>query len=249
MDTNANRLFSEMLKNLRKNYPIFQYSGTKVNSEITAQWGATSRPNHYLFEERLETITAIAKAKALKYRYEKEEQTVLSFEKLIIELCPENISLAKDTHYILEKAIKLDNITRKYNSDWARISINEESINALMTGPIYYGADYDEFIASAVDFKSKEIQKRFLEEISIYFNDIIDFKNIKEIEIKDKSLESLNQAIIHKSKVLDVIELPEGGLFICVDVNKRFQDGDTISTTSASMLSLEYSLLNFIVIP
>mgnify|MGYP003292108038 CR=1 FL=1 len=249
MDTNANRLFSEMLKNLRKNYPIFQYSGTKVNSEITAQWGATSRPNHYLFEERLETITAIAKAKALKYRYEKEEQTVLSFEKLIIELCPENISLAKDTHYILEKAIKLDNITRKYNSDWARISINEESINALMTGPIYYGADYDEFIASAVDFKSKEIQKRFLEEISIYFNDIIDFKNIKEIEIKDKSLESLNQAIIHKSKVLDVIELPEGGLFICVDVNKRFQDGDIISTTSASMLSLEYSLLNFIVIP
>ncbi len=238
-----------MLKNLRKNYPIFQYSGIKVNSEITAQWGATSRPNHYLFEERLETITAIAKAKALKYRYEKEEQTVLSFEKLIIELCPENISLAKDTHYILEKAIKLDNITRKYNSDWARISINEESINALMTGPIYYGADYDEFIASAVDFKSKEIQKRFLEEISIYFNDIIDFKNIKEIEIKDKSLESLNQAIIHKSKVLDVIELPEGGLFICVDVNKRFQDGDIISTTSASMLSLEYSLLNFIVVP
>ena len=248
MGTNTNRLFSEMLKNLRKNYPIFQYSGTKVNSEITAQWGATSPHNCYLFQERLDTITAIAKAKALKYRYEKEEQTLLSFEKLIIELCPENISLAKATHAILEKAIKLDNITRKYNSDWPRITINEESINALMTGPIYYGADYDEFIASAVDFKSEENQKCFLEEISLEFNDIIDFKNIKEIEVKDESLEYLNKMTIHKSKALDIIEFPNGCCMIGVDANKRFKDGDIISTNSATILSLEDSRLNFVVI-
>lgn len=246
MKLDTNKPFN-ILKSLKK-YPIFGYSGTTVNSEITRQWGANSPHNYYLFTERLETITAIAKAKALKHYYEKTEKTILSFEGLIMELCPENISLAKETHSILEKAIKLDNITRKYNSDWPRITINEESINALMTGPIYYGADYDEFIASAVDFKSEEHQKCFLEEISLDFNDIIDFKYIKEIEIKDESLETLNQAIIHKSKVLDVIELPKGGLLICVDVNKRFQDGDIISTTSASILSLEDSHLNFVVI-
>lgn len=246
MGTNTNRFFSEMLKNLRKDYPIFKYSGEKVNNEITAQWGANSPHNYYLFQERLETITAIAKAKALKYRYEREEQTVLSFEKLIIELCPENISLAKETHSILEKAIKLDSITRKYNFE---IAFNEDSINALMTGPLYYGADYDEFIASALDFKSKEHQKYFLEEISLDFNDIIEFQHIKEIEIKYENLECLNQAIIHKSKALDIIEFPQGDLLICIDVNKRFQDGDIISTTSASMYLLENCFLKFVIIP
>lgn len=246
MGTNTNRFFSEMLKNLRKDYPIFKYSGEKVNNEITAQWGSNSPHNYYLFQERLETITAIAKAKALKYRYEREEQTVLSFEKLIIELCPENISLAKETHSILEKAIKLDSITRKYNFE---IAFNEDSINALMTGPLYYGADYDEFIVSALDFKSKEHQKYFLEEISLDFNDIIEFQHIKEIEIKDENLESLNQAIIHKSKALDIIEFPQGDLLICIDVNKRFQDGDIISTTSASMYLLENCFLKFVIIP
>lgn len=251
METNTNRLFfSEILKNIRKNYPIFQYSGTKLNSEITAQWGVTSSQNCYLFQERLETITAIAKAKALKYRYEKEEQTVLSFEKLIIELCPKNISLAKETHFILEKAIKLDSITRKYNFDNSRIVFNEESINALITGPIYYDADYNEFVASALDFKSKELQKYFLEEISIDFNDIIEFQHIKEIEIKGENLEALNQSIIHKkNKALDIIEFPQGELLICIDVNKRFQDGDIISTTSASMYLLENCFLKFVIIP
>ena len=53
---------------------------------------------------------------------------------------------------------------------------------------------------------------------------------------------------IHKSKALDIIEFPNGCCMIGVDANKRFKDGDIISTNSATILSLEDSRLNFVVI-
>lgn len=42
---------------------------------------------------------------------------------------------------------------------------------------------------------------------------------------------------IYKSKTIDLLEAPENVYWLCVDVNKRFEDGEQISTDSAWIFS------------
>jgi len=60
---------------------------------------------------------------------------------------------------------------------------------------------------------------------------------LKKTNIVGKDLEYLNRMKIYKSKTIDLLEAPENVYWLCVDVNKRFEDGEQISTDSAWIFS------------
>lgn len=233
-------------------YPIFNYKGREIWNAIFESWGATAAPDYYMFSDRLKTIAAIAKAKALRYRFEKREGEVLSFENLLLELCPHNQELAKETTQILNKAIQIDksiqDLRQRTNFD-GRVNVSDESLDEIVTGPIYYGASYDEFISSAIDFQSADLNEIFTNEVLLDFEDPIYFDdNSTSKVIIDESLVYLNQMCIFKSKSFDLLKHPKGGYSLCIDVNKRFHNGDYISTGSAWMFGQERNNLSVVII-
>lgn len=233
-------------------YPIFNYKGREIWNAIFESWGATTTPDPYMFSDRLKKIAAIAKAKALRYRYEKREGEKLSFDNLLSELCPHNQELAKETAQLLNKAIQIDksiqDLRQRTNFD-GRVNISDDCLDEIVTGPIYYGASYDEFISSAIDFQSENLNETFTNEVLLDFEDPIYFDdNSTSKDIIDESLEYLNHMCIFKSKTFDLLKHPKGGFSLCIDVNKRFQDGDRISTDSARMFGQDRNNLYVVII-
>lgn len=234
-------------------YPIFNYKGREIWNAIFESWGATAAPDYYMFSDRLKTIAAIAKAKALRYRFEKREGEALCFEDLLLELCPHNQELAKETAQILNSAINIDksiqDLRQKHNFD-GRVNISDERLDDIVTGPVYHGASYDEFIASALNFKSEELNEMFTNEILLDFEYPIYFgeENETHEDVLDESLNYLNKMQIYKSRTFDILKTPKGGCFLCIDVNKRFNDGDFVSTESAWIFGQNTNRLSVVII-
>lgn len=222
-------------------YPIFDYVGREIYYAIFENWGATAAPDYYMFSKRLQNISSIVRAKAFKTRYEKHEVNKPSFREIINDLCDNDIELSDETFYILNTAISIDksiqNIRKKYNFYDGKVNISEENIDKLIGGPVYYGKSYDNFIASSINFESDELNEIFLNEVISSFEDPIYFSegNYEHLDIKDKNLDYLNKMTIYKSKTIDMLKLPTGTYVLCVDVNKRFNNGDLIKTDSAWM--------------
>ena len=219
-------------------FPIFDFWGWEIKDAIFKSWGASCTPDPFLFPKRLETITSIVKAKALRYRFETKNGERLKFEDLIDELCSADKELAEETAAVLNKAVRLETaieeFRKKYNFQ-VKIEFKDEDIDEIVSGPVYYGFSYDNFISSAVDFQSEDLNEIFLNEYLIDFERPIYFNEDNETHknVVDENLEYLNQMHIYKSKTLDMLKTPRGGFFLCVDVNKRFKNGDCISTDSA----------------
>lgn len=218
-------------------YPIFNYKGREIYNAIFESWGATAAPDYYMFSDRLKTIVSIAKAKALHYRFEKREGEKLGFNELLLELCPNNQELAEETAQLLEKAVKIDKSIqdlRNRNNFNGKVSIGDDSLDNIVTGPVYHGYSYDEFLLSAIDFQSDDLKEIFENEVLLDFEDPIYFdEEATHTDILDKSLEYLNEMIIYKSKTINMLKTPDKGYFLCIDANNRFKNGDKISTDSA----------------
>ena len=233
-------------------YPIFEYKGREIYNAIFESWGATAAPDHYMFSDRLKTIASIVKAKALHYRFEKREGEKLSFNELIFELCPDNQELAEEITRILEKAVRIDKSIqdlRKKTNYSDKVSVGDDSINDIVSGPIYYGSSYDEFILSAINFEPDDLNDIFENDVLLDFEDPIYFDdNATHIDVKDDSLDFLNRMIIYKSKTINLLKAPDRGYFLCVDANNRFRNGETISTDSAWIFGQERNNLSVVVI-
>jgi hypothetical protein len=172
---------------------------------------------------------------------------------LLLELCPHNQELAKETAQILNKAINIDKSIqdlRQSNNFDGRVNISDDSLDEIVTGPIYYGASYDEFISSAIDFHSEDLNEIFKNEVLHDFEDPIYFGEGGETreDVLNESLDYLNKMQIYKSRTLDILKTPKGGYLLGVDVDKRFNDGDYISTDSAWIFGQERNNLSVVVI-
>lgn len=235
-------------------YPILGFKGSEIKDAIFESWGATtSYDSPFLFSNRFETIASIVKAKTLRYRFEKRSGERLKFEEIVTELCPDNTELAEEIATLLNKAVRIDKSIQdlrkrtKYNG---KVGVNDNNIDEIVMGPIYYGALYDEFVSSAIDFQSDELNDIFMNEVLIDFEGPIYFGEGNEThkDVVDEDLDQLNKTHIYKSKTMDMLKLPNGGFHLCVDVNKRFKDGDCISTNSAWAFGQEYNRLGVIII-
>ena len=224
-------------------YPIFEFSGTDISNRIIECFLGENTALYF------DNIAAIAKAKALKHKFEQRNKKFLEFKDLIIQLCPDDPSFAENNVRMLEKAIDLENyiykIRRKYRV--FEVDIEKDKIIDLIT-PIYHGGEALTFIDYALDFKLEEIKELFLEDYYSYFTDPIKFGEMAtHVDIPEKDLEYLNQSIIYKSKTFDVIKIPNDYMF-CVDVNKRFKDGDRINTDKAWIFGQKESILKVVII-
>lgn len=222
-------------------YPIFDFSGTDISNRIIE---CSLGENTALYFDHL---AAIAKAKALKHKFEQRNKDLLEFKDLIIQLWPDNPSIAEETVCMLEKAIDLENyiykIRRKYRV--FEVEIDKNEILDLID-PVYHGEDA--FIDSAIDFKLDAIKELFLEDYLLFFSDPIEFGEMAtHVDVPEKDLEYLNQAIIYKSKTIDLIKLLDDYMF-CVDVNKRFNDGDRINTDKAWIFGQKKSALKVVLV-
>jgi len=233
-------------------FPIFQYKGMEIINAIFESWGASTAPDDYLFPDRLETIVSIVRAKAIRYRFEKHDDKILNFNELISELCPNNMELAEETSQLLNKAISIDNSIKAFRGKTKydlKINVNEDDVNEIVTGPIYYGASYDEFVSSAIDFDSDEIKEVFLNEVLLDFEDPIYFDDdATHTDVVEASLDYLNQMHIYKSRAMDLLKAQNGGYFLCIDANKRFNDGDCIKIDSAWIFGQKTSNLSVVII-
>ena len=226
-------------ENNESDYPIFKFSGTDISNKIIECFLGENTALYF------NHIAAIAKAKALKHKFEQRNKNLLEFKDLIIQLWPD---FAEEILCMLKKAIELenyidDNKRRKFRV--SEIEIDKDEIIDLID-PLYGGEDV--LIDSAIDFKLDEIKELFLEDYYYYFTDPIKFGEMAtHVDVLEKDLEYLNQAIIYKSKTIDVIKLPDDYMF-CVDVNKRFNDGDRINTDKAWIFGQKKSILKVVLI-
>lgn len=233
-------------------YPIFNYKGREIYNAVFESWGASSAPDYYMFSDRLKTVASIVKAKALHYRFEKRIGERLSFNELILELCPNNQELAEETARLLEKAVRIDKsiqgLRDRTNFD-GKVSVGDDNINEIVSGPIYFGSSYDEFMLSAINFESDELNDIFENEVLLDFEDPILFDdNAKHTDVLDESLEYLNKMIIYKSKTINLLKTPDKGYLLCIDANNRFKNGETISTDSAWIFGQERNRLSVVII-
>ena len=246
-------IFSALQEFVYPYYPIFDFKGREIKNAIIESWGASTMPEPYMFSDRLASIASIAKAKSLRYRFEKKEGERLTFEDLIKDLCPNNKDLAEETAILLNKAIRMDksiqDLRQKTNFDGI-VNVSDDSLEEIVTGPIYYGASYDEFISSAIDFQSEELNEILTNEVLLDFEDPIYFGEGNETheEVLNESLDYLNKMQIYKSRTLDILKTPKGGYLLSVDVDKRFNDGDYISTNSAWIFGQERNRLSVVII-
>lgn len=234
------------------NFSIFQYKGREIYEAIFESWGATTAPDCYMFSERLKTIASIVKAKALRYRYDALKGNNITFEELILELCPHNQDLAKETAHSLSKAIRVDKSIRdlrnRTNFD-GKVVVSEDSIEEIVSGPIYNGMAYDELVSSAIDFQPEDLNEMFEYEILIDFEDPIYFdEDSSYIDVIDKDLEYLNKMTIYKGKTMDLLKQPNGGYLLCVDAKRRFHNGDIVCTDSARILRFTRNNLSIVII-
>lgn len=225
-------------------YPIFDFSGKDISNRIIECFLGENTALYF------DNIAAIAKAKALKHKFEQRNKNLLEFKDLIIQLCPDDPSFAEKNVRMLEKAIDLENyiykIRRKYRV--FEVDIEKDKIIDLIYPTVYFGGEALTFIDYALDFKLEEIKELFLEDYYAYFTDPIKFGEMAtRVDISEKDIEYLNQAIIYKSKTIDVIKLPNDYMF-CVDVNKRFNDGDRINTDKAWIFGQKESILKVVII-
>lgn len=239
-------IFNELSKYILPYYPIFEYKDHEIYNAIFENWGATSAPDYYMFSNRLRNISSIVRAKAFKTRYEHHGEHKPDFREIIEELCDNNMELADEIFDILNTAISIDNSIRNFrnrNKHYeGKVSISEENINKLVSGPVYYGQAYDDFITSSINFESEELYETFFNEVILSFEDPIYFTSgsYERLEVKDESLDYLNKMTIFKSNTIDLVKLPTGGYMLCVDVNKRFKDGDLIKTDSSWIFNKNY---------
>ena len=219
------------------NHPIFKYTIDNVIDRVlqficAEQYGNEEK---HIYTSRLYTLIAISKAKALRHRFETEPEPVTCFNDLILQLCPDNPDLALKTTNVIETAIEFD---IKIQFDRSRgideTEFIEEDLDNFITGPLANKDDYDEFVSSALDYKDESNKDAFIDQVSMDFNEIISFDDKSErADFNQISLDTLNQMHIFKSKTIDIIKKPNAGFFLCVDANKRFNDGELIRSDSA----------------
>jgi hypothetical protein len=246
--------FNELKKYILPYYPIFEYKGQEIYNAIFENLGATAAPNYYMFSDRLRNISSIVRAKAFKTRYEKHGEHKPDFREIIEDLCDNNVELADEIFEILNTAVSIDTSIRNFRSRNkfydGKVGISVENINKLVSGPVYYGQSYDDFITSSISFKSEELNNIFFNEVILSFEDPIYFTSgsFERLEVKDESLAYLNKMIIFKSNAIDMVKLPTGAYMLCVDVHKRFKDGDLIKTDSSWIFSQNYSRFSVVII-
>ncbi len=169
-------------------------------------------------------------------------------------MCDNNVELADEIFEILNTAVSIDTSIRNFRSRNkfydGKVGISVENINKLVSGPVYYGQSYDYFITSSISFKSEELNNIFFNEVILSFEDPIYFTSgsFERLEVKDESLAYLNKMIIFKSNAIDMVKLPTGAYMLCVDVHKRFKDGDLIKTDSSWIFSQNYSRFSAVII-
>lgn len=140
---------------------------------------------------------------------------------------------------MLELAIDINNKLNINKSEgYEKYEVTDADINKVVDGPVICADAYEEFIHSAIDFKKEELNELLIDQVLISFDSYISvYENAEKTNIVGKDLEYLNRMKIHKSKTIDLLEAPENSYWLCVDVNKRFEDGEQISTDSAWIFS------------
>lgn len=205
-------------------------------------------------ERYLDYVDRMDRKKAFKTRYEKHGEHKPDFREIIEDLCDNNVELADEIFEILNTAVSIDTSIRNFRSRNkfydGKVGISVENINKLVSGPVYYGQSYDYFITSSISFKSEELNNIFFNEVILSFEDPIYFTSgsFERLEVKDESLAYLNKMIIFKSNAIDMVKLPTGAYMLCVDVHKRFKDGDLIKTDSSWIFSQNYSRFSAVII-
>lgn len=221
---------------IRDFYPLLNYDGTLIQREM----------EKYLFygdacAQRLRTIIGIVKAKIIKHVFENNNNPSLTCKELIHQLCPEDLELAKETSDILDKVVKEDQFISKINANHplSKLELDENFIIFdLFKGPVLYEEDFDSLINYSIGFQSIEIKEFVLWEMKgLYYDRIFHDgdRSFRYLDIKGNDLNYLNQMVIYKSKTIDCLQTPNGDLYLCVDANKRYHDGDTINTEKAMM--------------
>lgn len=235
-----NNIFGELRKYARKNHPILTYDGRELYKRIAENWTQyySSRID-FSYSNRLEKLIAIAKAKTLRYIHEKDYDRKYNLYDIMLQLCPNNKGLAGVTTYVLELAIDINKKLNINKSEgYEKYEVTDADINKVVDGPVICADDYDEFIHSAIDFKKEELNELLIDRVLISFDSYISvYENAKKTNIVGKDLEYLNRMKIYKSKTIDLLEAPENFYWLCVDVNKRFEDGEQISTDLAWIFS------------
>lgn len=230
-------IFESLRKIIQKKYPVLLYYGLEVAERLDETWGYAEYPENFTYSRILRNIISIVKAKTLRYIFEKDHKTDFTLKDIVLQLCPNDIELADHITKIIEKAIEIDNqVQRSLRLSWnGKVFISNEDLSSLVTGPLVTGSEYDSFVNSAVTFKDENVAIDFLDIILDSFDRIFSiYEGSKHIELSKKDYEMLNKMYILKSNAIDLLTFPDrNGYMLCVDSNKRFSDGERISTESA----------------
>lgn len=245
-------IFSSLRKYARPYYSIFEYKGNEIFNEIAEYWGANSVPNINMYSERHRDIITLVKMKAFKYRYEKVEGNKLTLEDLIFQLCSGDQELCDDISRMVELSVRIDenlrNFKSKHHSEWAnKARVAESNINELVQ-PVYWGNAYEDFIFSAINFSDEDMNELLKGPILVDWYEPLYFDDTEtHTELKEEEFEFLKKFTIRKSNVLDLI-YNNGSCYMCVDVNKRFKDGEPINTEKAWLWGQTNSRLSVVII-
>lgn len=227
-------IFQELSIYARKHYPILSYYGLQLSNRLDETWGYVEYPENDTYSKRLRNIMSLVKAKTLRNIFEKGHSK-LEISDIVLQLCPNDLDLANVTTKIVNRAIGIDkNVQRSLRKSWNdKVFIPDEELNKLVCGPLITGSEYDYFINSSVTL-NEEVSDFFVDVMLDSFDKTFDvYEGSTHIDVSKHDLDYLKEAHILKNNAVDLIEMPTGGYMFCVDVNKRFKDGNQITTDAA----------------